>query len=85
MRRAVSPKLRLAPLWPAATALVVLAGLALWLLPGTLARDAAQDLIAVKMNDPAYFAIAAQIFFLPDQAARLIIAPKIDFAVEFTV
>lgn len=47
MRHAVSPKLRLAPLWPAAAALVVVAGLALYLIPGTLARDAAHDLIAV--------------------------------------
>ena len=47
MPRAVSHKLRLAPLWPAAVALLGMAGLALYLLPRTLARDTAHDLIEV--------------------------------------
>src|SRR5690606_4625041 len=41
-----SPKLRLAPLWPAAVALLVAAGLALLLLPASLARGAATELEA---------------------------------------
>lgn len=39
-----SPKLRLAPLWPAAAALVLAAGLAVLLLPPVLADAAAEDL-----------------------------------------
>jgi two-component system phosphate regulon sensor histidine kinase PhoR len=70
MRRAVSPKLRLAPLWPAATALVVLAGLALWLLPGTLARDAAQDLIAVARLVERGLALASVPARAPDPALQ---------------
>jgi two-component system phosphate regulon sensor histidine kinase PhoR len=70
MRRAVSPKLRLAPLWPAATALVVLAGLALWLLPGTLARDAAQDLIAVARLVERGLALANVPARAPDPALQ---------------
>lgn len=41
-----SPKLRLAPLWPAAVALLVAAGLALVLLPAPLAEGAAVELEA---------------------------------------
>jgi two-component system phosphate regulon sensor histidine kinase PhoR len=48
MRRPVSHKLRLAPLWPAAVALVVVASLSLYLLPGTLASEGAHDLVAVS-------------------------------------
>lgn len=41
-----SPKLRLAPLWPAAIALLLVAALGLLLLPGPLALGTAQDLQA---------------------------------------
>ncbi len=41
-----SPKLRLAPLWPAAIALLLVAGLTLLFLPAALARGAADDLAA---------------------------------------
>jgi len=44
MSLAFSPKLRLASLWPAAAALLVVAGLLLFQLPGILADAAARDL-----------------------------------------
>jgi len=44
MSLAFSPKLRLASLWPAAAALLVVAALLLFQLPGILANDAARDL-----------------------------------------
>ena len=44
MTLAFSPKLRLAPLWPAAAALLVVAVLLLFQLPGILAAAAARDL-----------------------------------------
>ena len=46
MTPSFSPKLRLAPLWPAALALLAAAGLTLALLPGTLAAGAAEELEA---------------------------------------
>ncbi|MBP1642250.1 MAG: multi-sensor signal transduction histidine kinase [Acidobacteria bacterium] len=49
-----SPKLRLAPLWPAAAALVAVAALVLALVPGTLARGAAEELQAtLRLLSPA--------------------------------
>ncbi|MCB1008789.1 MAG: HAMP domain-containing protein, partial [Acidobacteria bacterium] len=44
MSLAFSPKLRLAPLWPATAALLVVATLLLFQLPGILAESAARDL-----------------------------------------
>jgi len=43
-----SPKLRLAPLWPALLALATFTGLALALLPGTIAEETARDLLATS-------------------------------------
>ena len=49
-----APKLRLAPLWPAVAALLLVAGLALLLVPGRLAASAAEELDStLRMLSPA--------------------------------
>jgi two-component system phosphate regulon sensor histidine kinase PhoR len=47
MRLAFSPKLRLAPVWPAAGALLVAAGLATARLPAILAQESAREQVAI--------------------------------------
>jgi two-component system phosphate regulon sensor histidine kinase PhoR len=65
-----SPKLRLAPLWPAAIALLVAAGLALLLLPAPLAEGAALELEATTRLLEAAVPIPAAGLGAPDVALQ---------------
>lgn len=55
MRLAFSPKLRLAPLWPAVVALVTVTALGLAAMPGILTRAATDDLVStVRLLAPGF-------------------------------